>query len=368
MTMIRLLPILFVLSVSLVRAEVTRGPFAKGPEGEAVDVFTLTNAHGLRARAITWGATLIEMSVPDRDGKLADVTLGFDDPERYLKPHPFFGSIAGRFANRIAKGRFVLDGKTHQLATNNGPNHIHGGVKGFDKRNWTGGIAGENAVRFGCVSPDGEEGYPGKLTVTVTYTLTDAGELRIAYEAATDAPTVLNLTNHSYWNLAGKGDVLGHELTINAAMVNEVDEGLIPTGKFHELSGDALDFREAKTIGRDIDRMPKSIGGYDHNYVIAHLPVGKPGESTLAARLADPASGRVMQVFTDQPGVQLYTANFMKGVPGKQGQIYGPRAGVCLETQHIPDSPNQQDFPSTVLRPGETFRSTTVYAFSVRGD
>ncbi len=347
------------------RGKVSRAPFADGPDGEMVEVFTLTNDHGLRARAITWGATLIEMSVPDRAGKLADVTLGFDEPARYLQPHPFFGSVAGRYANRIARGTFDLDGKTFRLATNNGANHIHGGTKGFDKRNWTGEPVGENAVRFRYVSPDGEEGYPGELKVTVTYTLTDADELRIAYEAVTDAPTILNLTNHTYWNLAGSGDVLGHELMINAAMVNEADEGLIPTGSFHELDGGPLDFRKAKPIGRDIQDTPASIGGYDHCYVISHPSSGLPDSSTLAASLHDPASGRTMKVSTDQPGVQLYTANYLKDVKGRGGQIYGPRAGVCLETQHFPDSPHHPDFPSTVLRPGETFRTTTVYAFSI---
>ncbi|MEO8354233.1 MAG: aldose epimerase family protein [Chthoniobacteraceae bacterium] len=350
------------------QGKVERAPVTNGSGRENVEVFTLTNDHGLQARAMTWGATLIGMKVPDREGKLADITLGFDDPARYLQPHPLFGSIAGRYANRIARGRFELDGKMFQLPTNNGVNHIHGGMKGFDQRNWTGEPVGDNAVRFRYVSPDGEEGYPGELNVSVTYTLTNDDELRIAYEAETTAPTILNLTNHSYWNLAGKGDVLSHELAINGGMVNEVDEGMIPTGTFHELDEGPLDFRKAKPIGRDIRETPASIGGYDHCYVITHSPNGTLGESTLAATLHDPASGRTMKVWTDQPAVQLYTANHLKDLKGRAGQVYGRHAGVCLETQHFPDSPNHPDFPSTVLRPGETFRTTTVFAFSAGKD
>ena len=334
------------------------------PDGATVEVFTLTNPHGLRARILTWGATLIEMSVPDRAGKIADVTLGFDALERYAQPHPFFGSIAGRYANRIAKGRFTLDGSTYTLATNNGPNHLHGGLRGFDKRNWRAEPRGHDAVRFSYTSADGEEGYPGTLQVTVAYKLTAENELWIAYEATTDQPTVLNLTNHTYWNLAGSGDVLGHELHLNATHVTEVDKDLIPTGEFRAVAGSPLDFTKPKAVGRDIAELKGEglPGGYDHNYVID----GKAGELTLAAELHEPASGRAMRVLTSQPGVQLYTANHLKDVAGRGGQTYGAHAGLCLETQHFPDSPNHPNFPSTVLRPGETFRSLTIHEFSAR--
>jgi aldose 1-epimerase len=312
---------------------------------------------------ITWGATLIEMSTPDRAGKLVDVTLGFDDPMQYLAPHPFFGSIAGRYANRIAKGKFMLEGKSYSLATNNGPNHLHGGIRGFDKRVWQGERLSPGAARFSYTSADGEEGYPGKLKATVTYTLTDKNELRLEFDAMTDKPTVVNLTNHAYWNLAGRGDILDHQLRLNASRFTAVDAGLIPTGELRPVTGTPLDFRTAKPVGRDIATALDGARGYDHNFVIDR---DKPGELTLAAELHDPSSGRTMRVSTTEPGVQLYTANHLKNLAGRGGQKYGPHAGLCLETQHFPDSPNHPDFPSTVLRPGETFRSTTVFEFSTR--
>jgi aldose 1-epimerase len=327
-----------------------------------VEVITLTNAHGLRARVLTWGATLVSLSVPDRVGKLADVTLGFDDLERYTKPHPVFGCIAGRYANRIGQAHFELDGHTYTLAKNNAPHHIHGGVRGFDKRNWKAEPQGGDAVRLSYTSPDGEEGYPGTLQVAVTYQLTAKDQLTISYEATTDRPTVLNLTNHTYWNLAGTGDVLGHELRLNAAHVTEVDAALIPTGRYLAVAGTPLDFMTAKSVGRDLAALQGEgrPGGFDHNFVID----ARPGILTLAAEVRDPASGRKMRVLTTQPGVQLYTANGLKDVAGRGGQIYGPNAGLCLETQHFPDSPNKPNFPSTVLKPGENFRSQTVYQFS----
>jgi aldose 1-epimerase len=333
-------------------------------EGESVEVFTLTNSHGLRARVLTWGATLVEMSVPDRDGKLADVTLGFKDLERYTKPHPHFGNTVGRYANRIALGRFTLDGRTYKLATNNGANHLHGGVRGFDKRVWKAepGSAGE--VRFTYTSPDGEEGYPGTLRAAVTYTLTDQNELRLAYEATTDAPTIVNLSNHTYWNLAGRGEVLDHTLRLNASRFTVPDNGLIPTGELRSVAGTPLDFTTPKRIGRDL-AAAKSEGiapGYDHNFVIDRT---KPGELTLAAEVHDPASGRTMTVRTTEPGVQLYTG-MQKEVVERNGAPYGPHAALCLETQHFPDSPNRPEFPSTELRPGGIFRSLTVYEFSTR--
>lgn len=333
---------------------------ADGP----VEVITLTNPHGLRARILTWGATLVEMSVPDRAGKLADVTLGFDELERYSKPHPFFGGIAGRFANRIARARFDLDGRTFELTKNSGANHIHGGARGFDKRNWKAEPRGEDAVRLNYTAADGEEGYPGTLQVAVTYKLTSTNELWIAYEATTDRPTVLNLTNHAYWNLAGSGDVLGHELRLNAAHITAVDAALIPTGHYLAVAGTPLDFTKAKPVGRDIAALKGEglPGGFDHNFVID----AKADDLALAAEVRDPASGRTMRVLTTQPGVQLYTANHLKGPAGRGGQTYGPHAGLCLETQHFPDSPNHAHFPSTVLRPGETFRSLTIHEFSAK--
>ena len=339
-------------------------PWGKTDAGESVEIFTLTNPHGLRARVVTWGAALVEMSVPDKAGQLADVTLGFDTLAPYLVPNPFFGAIAGRYANRIAKGKFTLEGKDYALATNNGANHLHGGVRGFDKRNWSAEPVGANAVRFRYTSPDGEEGYPGTLKVAVTYTLTGQDELRLDYEATTDKPTVVNLTNHAYWNLAGRGDILAHELRIAASRFTAVDEESIPTGELRAVADSAMDFTKAKPLGRDIAALKDAPGGgYDHNYVLDDT---KPGAPALAAELRDPASGRTMRVLTDQPGVQLYTGNYLKDVTGKRGAVYGKHGGVCLETQHFPDSPNRASFPSTVLRPGETFRSTTVHQFSAR--
>ena len=351
------------LAVAGAHAEVKRAPAFTNAEGEAVEALTISNAHGLKARILTWGATLIEMWTPSRTGKLADITLGFDAQERYSQPHPFFGSIAGRYANRIALGKFTLDGKTYTLATNNGPNHLHGGLRGFDKRVWKAEVLGVNTVRFSYTSADGEEGYPGKVDVSVTYTLGENDELRIDYEATTDKPTVLNLTNHTYWNLAGGGDVLGHGLRLYASRYTAVDAGLIPTGELKPVAGTALDFTKAKLVGRDIAELKKEgqPGGYDHNFVI---DVITPGALTPAAELFDPSSGRMMRVMTTEPGVQLYTANHLKDVPGKSGEVYGPHAGFCLETQHYPDSPNHPQFPSITLRPGETYHHTTSFKFS----
>ena len=332
-------------------------------EGEPVVRYTLTNAHGIRAGLITWGAALVELSAPDREGRLADVTLGFDSLEPYLQPHPFFGSIAGRYANRIAKGRFTLDGKEYALATNDGENHLHGGRRGFDKRNWHGEPIGSDAVRFTYISADGEEGYPGKLTVSVTYRLSDDDKLSLEYEAETDAPTVLNLTNHAYWNLAGKGDIRSHELWIKASRFTPVDGRSIPTGEVRPVAGSPMDFTTAKPIGRDLPAMSDAPGGgFDHNWVIDR----EGAEPQLAAELYELTSGRLMRVLTTEPGIQFYTGNYLKAVSGKAGQVYEKHAGLCLETQHFPDSPNHAAFPTTVLRPGEKFRSVTVYQFAVR--
>jgi aldose 1-epimerase len=357
-------------------------PFGKTAAGEPVDAFILTNRHhNLRAKLTNWGACLVEMHAPDRDGAMADITLGFDTLAPYLVKHPHFGVTTGRFANRIARGKFTLDGTTYSLATNNGPNHLHGGPTGFHARVWKAEPLTEgHGVRFSYVSADGEEGYPGKLTVAVTYTLTDDDELRLDYEATTDKPTVLNLTNHAYWNLAGagEGDILGHEVTMHADRFIPVDANGIPTGEIAAVAGGPMDFTKAKTLARDFTQMTGTPGGYDHCYVINRAEEGKvspppavggyEGNALIFAGEAyEPRSGRVLTVSTTEPGIQLYTGNFLDGsVIGKAGRTYKKNYGFCLETEHYPDSPNQPHFPSTVLRPGETFRSTTVHHFSAR--
>ncbi len=342
-------------------------PFGKATTGEPVDAFILTNKRGLRAKLTNWGACLVEMHTPDRNGALADITLGFDTLDRYLVKHPHFGVTTGRFANRIALGKFTLDGTTHSLAINNGPNHLHGGPTGFHARVWKAEpLEKENAVRFSYVSADGEEGFPGKLSVTVTYTLTDDDELRLDYEATTDKPTVLNLTNHAYWNLAGacEGDVLGTEVTLRASRYIVVDATAIPTGEIAPVAGTPMDFTKPKTLGRDFAQIGGTPGGYDHCYVIDHAAAGA---LTLAAEAYEPKTGRVLKVSTTEPGIQLYTGNFLDGsVVGKGGKACKKNYGFCLETQHYPDSPNRPNFPTTVLRPGQTFRSTTVHHFSAR--
>ena len=332
-----------------------------------MDAFILTNRQGLRAKLTNWGACLVEMHTPDRNGTLADITLGFDTLAPYLVKHPHFGVTTGRFANRIALGKFTLDGITHQLAINNGPNHLHGGPTGFHARVWKAEpTASGNGVRISHVSADGEEGFPGTLTVAVTYTLTDDDELRLDYEATTDKPTVLNLTNHAYWNLAGacEGDILGHEVTLNASRFIPVDDAGIPSGEIASVADGPMDFRKAKTLAKDFAQMTGTPGGFDHCYVIEHT---SPGALTFAGEAHDPNSGRVLKVSTTEPGIQLYTGNFLDGsVIGKGGKACKKNYGFCLETQHFPDSPNRPNFPSTVLRPGEKFRSTTVHHFSAR--
>jgi aldose 1-epimerase len=353
-----------------VKAGVERTEFGKTKDGKPVELYTLTNRNGLKAKVMTYGATLTEMQVPDKNGKNESVVLGFDNLDRYLAGHPFFGSTTGRVANRIANGRFTLDGKEYQLATNNGPNHLHGGKVGFDKVVWKAQEVKSNrgpAVKFSYLSPDGEEGYPGALDTDVTYTLTNDNELRIDYEATTDKPTVLNLTNHSYFNLAGEGsgDVLGHELTINADRYTPTDDTLIPTGELAPVKGTPVDFTKPTRVGERIKSFGAPQGfGYDHNFVVN----GKPGDLRPAARVRDPRSGRVMEVWTTEPGVQLYTANHLDGkTTGLSGRPYGKHAALCLETQHFPDSANNKvDFPTVVLRPGETFKSTTVHKFSTK--
>jgi aldose 1-epimerase len=347
----------------------TRAAFGQLPDGTAVESFTLRNAHGIEVRAITYGGIIVSLRVPDRAGRFDDVVLGYDDLAGYLRQSPYFGAIVGRYGNRIAKGRFTLDGKTYTLATNNGPNHLHGGVKGFDKVVWKAeptSVAGGAAVTFRYTSPDGEEGYPGALSARVTYTLTDRDELSFEYAATTDKPTPVNLTQHSYFNLAGAGhDILGHELTIDADRFTPVDATLIPTGQLAPVSGTPFDFRRPTAIGARIGRDDEQLrrgGGYDHNFVINRTREGL----VQAARLVDPGSGRMLDVQTTEPGVQFYTGNFLDGsITGKGGTVYSRRSGLCLETQHFPDSPNQPAFPSTILRPGKEYRSKTVLTFGV---
>ena len=347
--------------------EVRKEPFGRLPDGAAVDLYTLTNRSGIRARIMTYGAILVSLELPDRAGALADVNLGFDTLDGYLGGHPYFGAIIGRYANRIAKARFALDGTTYALAPNNNGNSLHGGLRGFDKVVWTAepfegpGAAG---VRLAYLSRDGEEGFPGNLSVAVTYTLTDGDELRIDYEAATDRKTPVNLTNHAYWNLKGegRGDILGHVLRLEADRITAVDSAtnLIPTGEILEVCGTPFDFTSPHAIG---ERIAQVEGGYDHNFVLR----SGGGRMAQAARVEEPESGRVLEIWTDQPAIQLYTGNFLDGtVAGKGGKPYRRHDALCLETQHFPDSPNRPEFPSTVLEPGRVFRTTTVHKFSVK--
>ncbi len=351
------------------KANVTTSSFGKLPDGTAVDLFTLTNAKGTKLRVTNYGGIITSLEVADRKGQLGDVVLGHETLEGYVKAHPYFGAIVGRYGNRIAKGRFTIDETTYKLAVNNGPNHLHGGLKGFDKVVWKATPferEGEVGVIFTHVSPDGDEGYPGRLDARVTYALNDANELAIDYHAKTDKATHVNLTQHSYFNLAGdgSGDVLGHELTLNADRYTPVDATLIPTGTLAPVDGTPFDFRKPTAIGARIDAAHPQIkhgGGYDHNFVTNRTG----GEMALVARVREAGTGRVMEVRSTEPGVQFYTGNFLDGsITGKAGHVYGKRTGFCLETQHFPDSPNQPSFPSTLLRPDGEYKTRTVFAFS----
>ncbi len=333
-------------------------------EGQDVITYTLTNGNGVEVRIMNYGGTVTHIFTPDSAGKRGDIVLGFDSFEGYLnKDNPFFGCLVGRYANRIAKGKFTLEGKTYQLATNNNGNSLHGGVKGFDKKLWTGtALPGDSSLRLTYTSPDGEEGYPGTLQVEVIYTLTAANELKIDYKATTDKPTPINLTNHSYWNLSAGADstILGHQLLIDADRFTEVDKNLIPTGQLPAVKETSMDFNAPRLVGNDI---MKVAGGYDHNWVLNK----NPKELKLAATLYHPGTGRYMEVRTTEPGVQFYSGNFLNGsLTGKGGARYVKHAGLCLETQHFPDSPNQPSFPNTILRPGETYTQTTIYKFSTK--
>ncbi|MCX8109617.1 MAG: galactose mutarotase [Verrucomicrobiae bacterium] len=347
-------------------ASVQKIPFGQTGDGVPVDMYILTNDRGITAKVITYGALLTELHVPDRNGKLGDVVLGFDKLEPYLKGHPYFGATIGRVANRIAKGKFVLGGKTYTLACNDGPNHLHGGLKGFDKVVWKAEevkVRNGVAVRFKYVSPDGEEGYPGTLTATVVYTLTNDNELRLDYTAETDKPTPVNLTNHSYWNLATDGDILNHHLAIYADYYTPVDDTLIPTGEIAPVKGTPMDFTSPHPIGDRLLDLANSPRGYDHNYVLN----SKGNKLALAATVYEPTSGRYMEIFTDQPGIQFYSGNFLDGtLTGKRGVTYHKYYGFCLETQHFPDSVNRPNFPSVILRPGKKYKTTTIHVFSAR--
>ena len=348
-------------------------PFGTNKWGEAVDLYTLKNSQGYSMQVLTYGAIIYQVNVPDRSGNVTNVTANRQSQADYESRSGAFGAVVGRFANRIARGQFAIDGKTYQLATNNGPNHIHGGPRGFDKRVWKAEpIKGEDfaALKLSYTSADGEEGYPGKLNCELVYTWTDANELKMQYTATTDKPTALNLCNHAYWNLAGaySGTVLDQVLEVNASGILDVDETLIPTGKIIPVAGTPFGFKKPRKIGERIGEIkaPQFNGGYDHCFV---LDQKVPGTLGFCARLTDPKSGRVMEVWTTEPGVQVYSANFPGGtISGPPGFTYPKHAGVCLETQHFPDSPNHPEFPSTLLVPGQVFRSTTVHKFGVAAD
>lgn len=349
---------------------VTRKEFGVLPDGSTVDLLEVTTPGGLKMRVLTWGAIIQSLHVPDRSGAHEDVVLGHDELARYLDASRYFGAVIGRCANRIARGRFALDGVEYGLATNNGANHLHGGVRGFDRRLWSASVSGsgaEPAIELRYTSADGEEGYPGRLEASVIYMLSDEAGLVIDYSAVTDKPTLVNMTQHSYWNLGGPGrsTVMDHELTIGAELFTPVDAGLIPEGAHTPVAGTPFDFRTPTAINlriaSDHEQLARA-GGYDHNFVL-----NAPGPDGMrhAATLRDPESGRAMIVSTTEPGIQFYSGNFLDGsIRGKDGKVYGHRVALCLETQHFPNSPNRPDFPSVVLRPGEEYRSRTAYRFT----
>lgn len=348
---------------------ITKEVFGQLADGREADLYTLTNPNGMVVKITNYGGIITHLTAADREGKWEDVVLGFDSLAPYLAGHPFFGALVGRYGNRIAGGKFVLDGKQYSLAVNNGPNSLHGGLVGFDKALWAVEEVKTDstvALRMTHHSKDGDEGYPGNLDLTVVYTLSSENSLRIDYHATTDKATVINLTNHSYFNLTGmKRDILSHELTVDADSIVPVNTELIPTGALRAVAGTPFDFRTPKQVGERIDDVSdeqiKNGGGYDHCWVIN----GSNGSLRSFARLYEPESGRVMEAFTTEPGVQIYTGNFLDGTLKGKGVTYGRRYGICLETEHFPDSPNQPQFPSVVVRPGEVYTTSTVYAFSV---
>jgi len=349
----------------------TKKSFGKTPEGQPIDLYVLTNKSGAEVSITNYGGAVVSLKVPDRNGNLADVVLGYDNADGYVNDKSFFGALVGRYGNRIGHAQFALDGKTYTLAKNNGENSLHGGIKGFNKPVWTAKIIpvkDGQSLELSYRSKDGEEGFPGNLKVSVIYTLTDSNAFFFNYSATTDKKTVVNLTNHSYFNLGGQGsgDILGHQLMIQADKFTPVDAGLIPTGELRDVASTPFDFRKPAAIGARIDQDEEQLklgGGYDHNFVLR--PSNGAGEF-LAARVVEPASGRVLEVWTTQPGVQFYTGNFLDGkTAGKGGVTYPHRSAFCLETQHYPDSPNQPKFPSVVLNPGERYHTITTYKFSV---
>ena len=349
--------------------QISEQPFGKTLDGRPVEVYTLRNKSGAEAKILNYGGLVISLKVPDRNGQLGDVVLGYDNLDGYLKETPYFGALIGRYGNRIAKGKFTLDGKQYTLATNNFPNALHGGIKGFDKVLWNGKILVSEAgpaLELQYTSKDGEEGYPGNLSVTAVYTLTEDNALRLDYTAKTDKDTVVNLTQHSYFNLAGKGDILNHEVMIPADKFTPVDSTLIPTGELKPVDGTPFDFRKPTAIGARInqdDQQLKFGGGYDHNWVINKTP----GQLTVVARVYEPTTGRVLEVLSTEPGLQFYTGNFLDGkITGKGGWVYQFRNGFCMEPQHFPDSPNQPNFPSVVLKPGQVYKNTIIFRFAVQ--
>jgi aldose 1-epimerase len=360
--------------VAAVTREMRRAPFGRTADGQPVELFTLTNAHRIEVRLTNYGGIITSLKTPDRSGRFDDIVLGYDSLNGYLHNSPYFGAIVGRYGNRIAKGRFTLDGTTYRLAVNNGPNSLHGGIRGFDKVVWTAEpfrTDSTEGVALEYTSADMEEGYPGTLRARVTYTLTDDNRLIVDYQATSDKPTPVNLTQHSYWNLAGDGsrDILAHVLTINADSMTPVDSTLIPTGEISPVAGTPFDFRTPMPIGARIDQRQNTQirygGGYDHNFVLNRS--GAAADSLVhAAHVAEPSTGRTLDIFTTEPGIQLYSGNFLDGtITGKARHIYKYRYGFALETQHYPDSPNHPNFPSTILSPGQQYKSRTVFAFGV---
>ena len=353
------------------RGEVLLAPFGSLKDGRNVTLYRLSNASGVRVSVMDLGAAIVSLDAPDRNGRPGDIVLGFDSLEQYQANSPYFGAVVGRYANRIKGGRFNLDGKEHSLAVNNSPNHIHGGEVGFDKHLWRGRVESSPsavAVVFTLVSEDGDEGYPGTLHVSVRYTLDNANRLRVDYRATTDKTTIINLSQHTYFNLNGhaSGRITDHQLQLNASRYTPVDATLVPTGEFEPVESTPMDFRIAKPMGRDIGANYNQLRlghGYDHNWVLDK----KTGNRVqLAARVTAPLTGRTLTVYTDQPGIQFYSGNFLSDrFVGKGGVTYQPQSGFCLETQHFPDSPNQPDFPSTVLRPSEVYETTTIFQFGV---
>ena len=367
----RLAILLSLLPLTVIQASpssITSKPFGTLPSGQKVTLYTLTNSKGASATISDYGGLVTSLRMPDRGGKFDDVVLGYGSLEGYLKESPYFGALIGRYGNRIAKGVFTLGGTTHHLPVNNGPNSLHGGIKGFDKVLWNATpvmTGGGPSLKLSYTSKDGEEGYPGTLSVTAVYTLTDRNELKLVYRATTDKPTIVNLTHHSYFNLAGQGNgtILDHLVTLKAGHFTPVDKDLIPTGEIASVKGTPFDFRKPTAIGARINQPDQQLhfgGGYDHNWVADKIP----HTLGLIAKVEDPRSGRVLEVLSTEPGVQFYTGNFLDGtITGKEDKVYPHRSGFCLEPQHFPDSPNHPNFPSVVLKPGQTYKNTIIYRF-----